>query len=51
MKCAAAAAIFSERFTIHFGQGKAEKVDLLEIRRHSGLVEILRDLKANELIT
>jgi hypothetical protein len=35
---------------IHFGLGKAEKVDLLEIRWPSGLVETLKDVKANQLI-
>ncbi len=35
---------------IHFGLGKAEKVDLLEIRWPSGLVEALKDIKANQLI-
>ena len=35
---------------IHFGLGKAEKVDLLEIRWPSGIVEALKDIKANQLI-
>jgi hypothetical protein len=35
---------------IHFGIGKAEKVDLLEIRWPSGLVEALKEIKANQLI-
>jgi hypothetical protein len=35
---------------IHFGIGKAEKVDVLEIRWPSGQVDILKDLKANQLI-
>ncbi len=35
---------------IHFGLGKAEKVDLLEIRWPSGLLETLKDIKANQLI-
>jgi enediyne biosynthesis protein E4 len=34
---------------VHFGIGKAEKVELLEIRWPSGLVETLKDLKANQL--
>jgi len=35
---------------IHFGIGKSEKVDLLEIRWPSGLVEALKEIKANQLI-
>jgi len=35
---------------IHFGLGKAEKVDVLELRWPSGIVEVLRDLKPNQLI-
>ena len=35
---------------IHFGIGKAEKVEILEIRWPSGLVETLRDIKPNQLI-
>ena len=35
---------------VHFGLGKAEKVDLLEIRWPSGLLETLKDIKANQLI-
>jgi hypothetical protein len=35
---------------VHFGLGKAAKVDLLEIRWPSGLVEMLKDVKANQLI-
>ncbi len=35
---------------IHFGLGKAEKVDLLEIRWPSGLLETVKDIKANQLI-
>jgi hypothetical protein len=35
---------------VHFGLGKAEKVDLLEIRWPSGLVETLKDLKPNQVI-
>ena len=35
---------------IHFGLGKAEKVDLIEIRWPSGAVEALRDIKPNQLI-
>jgi hypothetical protein len=36
---------------IHFGLGDAEKVDVAEIRWPSGLVETLRDLEANHLVT
>ncbi len=35
---------------VHFGLGKAEKVDLLEIRWPNGLVETLKDIKANQVI-
>jgi hypothetical protein len=35
---------------VHFGLGKAEKLDLLEIRWPSGLIETLRDIKPNQLI-
>jgi hypothetical protein len=35
---------------VHFGLGKAEKVDVFEIRWPSGLVETLKDIKANQLI-
>jgi hypothetical protein len=35
---------------IHFGLGKADKVDVLEIRWPSGLMDTLKDVKANQLI-
>jgi hypothetical protein len=35
---------------VHFGLGKAEKVDVLEIRWPSGHVDTLKDIKANQLI-
>jgi hypothetical protein len=35
---------------IHFGLGKVEKVDVLEIRWPSGQVDTLKDVKANQLI-
>jgi hypothetical protein len=35
---------------IHFGLGKAEKVELLEIRWPSGAVETLKEIKVNQLI-
>jgi enediyne biosynthesis protein E4 len=35
---------------IHFGIGKAEKVELLEIRWPSGSVDALKDVKPNQLI-
>jgi hypothetical protein len=35
---------------IHFGLGKAEKVDLLEIRWPSGAVEQLKDISSNQLV-
>ena len=35
---------------VHFGLGKAEKVDVLEIHWPSGQVDTLKDVKANQLI-
>jgi hypothetical protein len=35
---------------IHFGLGKAEKVDILEIHWPSGQVDAIKDIKANQLI-
>jgi len=35
---------------VHFGLGKAEKVELLEIRWPSGAVDTLKDVKVNQLI-
>jgi enediyne biosynthesis protein E4 len=35
---------------VHFGLGKAEKVDMLEIRWPSGQVDTVKDIKANQLI-
>jgi enediyne biosynthesis protein E4 len=35
---------------VHFGLGKAEKVDALEIRWPSGQVEMLKDIKVNQVI-
>jgi hypothetical protein len=35
---------------VHFGIGKAESVELLEIRWPSGLVETLKDIKPNQVI-
>jgi enediyne biosynthesis protein E4 len=35
---------------VHFGLGKAEKVDLLEIRWPSGRLETVKDVKANQVI-
>ncbi|HYL63398.1 MAG TPA: CRTAC1 family protein [Candidatus Methylomirabilis sp.] len=35
---------------VHFGLGKAEKVELLEIRWPSGAVDTLKDIKPNQLI-
>lgn len=37
-------------FRVHFGLGKAKKVDALEIRWPSGQVDTLKDLKINQLI-
>jgi hypothetical protein len=35
---------------IHFGLGKAEKVDVLEVRWPSGQVDTMKDLKPNQLV-
>jgi enediyne biosynthesis protein E4 len=35
---------------VHFGLGKAEKVDVLEVRWPSGQVDRLKDIKANQVI-
>ena len=35
---------------IHFGLGKAEKVELLEVRWPSGGVETMKDVKVNQLV-
>jgi enediyne biosynthesis protein E4 len=35
---------------VHFGIGKAEKVDLLEIKWPSGTVDTLKDIKPNQVI-
>jgi hypothetical protein len=35
---------------VHFGVGQAQKIDLLEIRWPSGLVETFKDIKPNQLI-
>jgi hypothetical protein len=35
---------------VHFGIGKAEKVDLLEIRWPSGQVDVIKDINPNQLV-
>ena len=35
---------------VHFGLGKAEKADLIEIRWPSGQLDSLKDVKANQLV-
>jgi len=35
---------------VHFGLGKADKADILEIRWPSGQIDTLKDVKANQLI-
>jgi len=35
---------------VHFGLGKAEKVDLIEVRWPSGQIDALKDIKVNQLI-
>jgi hypothetical protein len=36
---------------IHFGLGKVDKVELLEVRWPSGQVDTMKDVKANQLVT
>jgi hypothetical protein len=38
-------------FRLHFGLGSATKIDVLEIRWPSGLVEKLEDLPANQILS
>jgi enediyne biosynthesis protein E4 len=35
---------------VHFGIGKAEKIELLEIRWPSGQVDVIKDVKPNQQI-
>jgi hypothetical protein len=35
---------------VHFGLGKAEKVDVLEIRWPSGQIDTIKDVKANQVV-
>ncbi len=35
---------------VHFGLGKADKAELIEIRWPSGQVDTLKDVKANQLV-
>jgi hypothetical protein len=35
---------------VHFGLGKAEKVDVLEIRWPSGQVETMKDVAVNQVV-
>ena len=35
---------------VHFGIGKAQKVDVLEIRWPSGQVDMLKDIKSNQVL-
>ena len=35
---------------VHFGLGRAQKVDLLEIRWPSGTVDVLKDVAVNQLV-
>ena len=36
---------------IHFGLGKAQKIDLLEVRWPSGQTDTMKDVKVNQLVT
>jgi hypothetical protein len=40
----------SSHFGVHFGLGKVEKIPSLEIRWPSGVVQVLRDVKANQIL-
>lgn len=40
----------SSHFGVHFGLGKVEKIPSLEIRWPSGIVQVLRDVKANQIL-
>jgi hypothetical protein len=35
---------------VHFGIGKSEKVEVLEIRWPSGQVDTLKDIKSNQVV-
>ena len=35
---------------VHFGVGKAEKIDILEVRWPSGQVDMVKDVKVNQLV-
>ena len=38
------------RRTVHFGTGKVEKIERVEIRWPSGIVQILRNLATNQVL-
>ena len=40
----------SSDFGVHFGLGKAEKADTVEIRWPSGIVQVLKDVKADQVL-
>ncbi len=40
----------SSHFGVHFGLGKVEKIPSLEIRWPSGVVQVLKDIKANQVL-
>ena len=40
----------SSHFGVHFGLGKVAKIPSLEIRWPSGIVQVLRDVKANQIL-
>jgi len=35
---------------VHFGLGKTEKIDTIEIKWPSGITQILRDVKADQVL-
>jgi enediyne biosynthesis protein E4 len=40
----------SSHFGVHFGLGKVEEIPSLEIRWPSGIVQVLKDVKANQIL-
>jgi hypothetical protein len=40
----------SSHFGVHFGLGKVDRIPSLEIRWPSGIVQVLRDVKANQIL-
>ena len=49
-KCSRGSYISQNDLRIHFGLGKADRAELIEIRWPSGQVDTVKDIKANHLI-